>query len=179
MLDFIKNACLASALYVAAFAISMPASNWIADVGSIEFANEAQLIFLPHGVRVLTAWLFGVTAAPMLLPGVCLAFLSITGIDEFSLSHFFAAVLQVSIAPALFLALGAIGFPLGGKGGGRVSWIGVVLIGLIASVLTSSSTNFALGFNPEDFAAYIIGDMSGLFLSMFGLLAFFRLRRRF
>ena len=74
-----------------------------------DYSSHASLIFLPHGVRVIAAWLLGWRSVIALLPGVFLAYYYLAGASVFELSRLIGMAVAVVVAPFLFyLALSLI-----------------------------------------------------------------------
>lgn len=175
MHDLLVDTTIASSAYfltvVFTFLIVIPVQNFLFP----EYPSRASLLFLPHGVRVLSAWLMGWRAIPALLPGVIATFVYVAGCDAFLPSRLVAIVVAVSVAPFTFLALKAAGWNLFPAVGRSPCWICILAVGAITSILTSALTNLAFGTSAVEFMAYLIGDMSGLFFGLLALIYLFRL----
>lgn len=171
----IIEAAIASAAYFAAylvtFQILMPLQNTVFP----EYASRASLLFLPHGVRVLSAWLLGWRAIPALLPGVFLVFWHVGGANVFLPSRLAAIAIAVSVAPIVFHVIKAAGWDLFPRSDRRPCWSCVMGVGVITSLLISLLTNLVFGSATPEYFAYLIGDVAGLFFLMLGLLYFFRI----
>lgn len=171
----IVETCCASGAYLAAivftFSVLMPVQNLLFP----EYPSRASLLFLPHGVRVLSAWLLGWRAIPAMLPGVLAAFVYVAGWDAFQTSRLIAILIAASVAPITFHALKRIGWDLFPASDKCPCWICIMGVGVLTSVLTSTLTNLAFGSSPIEFVAFLIGDISGLFFGMLILLYLFRL----
>ncbi len=165
---------LASLAYVLAsiltFAVLMPLQN----VFFPEYPSRASLLFLPHGVRVLSAWLLGWRAIFALLPGVFIVFAYLGGTDVFMPSRLMAIAIAVLTVPAVFYLLKAIGWDLFPRSDRKPCWICVMGVGIITSFLVSGLTNLAFGSATVEYIAFLIGDISGLFFLMLGLYFAFR-----
>lgn len=139
-----------------------------------EYPSRASLLFLPHGVRVLAAWLLGWRAIPALLPGVIATFFYVGGMDILLPSRLFAIAIAVGVVPACFHLLRAIGLDLFPSTGRLPCWLCVMGVGIATSLIIASLTNLAFGSDPVEAVAYLIGDVSGLFFGMLALLYVFR-----
>ncbi|WP_235962957.1 hypothetical protein [Ruegeria haliotis] len=139
-----------------------------------EYPSRASLLFLPHGVRVLSAWLLGWRAIFALLPGVFLVFAVLGGADVFLQSRLMAIVIAVTTAPAVFYVLKWVGWDLFPRPDRKPCWICVMGVGVITSILVSGLTNLAFNSATAEYIAYLIGDISGLFFLMLGLYFAFR-----
>ncbi len=169
----------ASLLYLTAFVVNFELILPIQNLFFPEYTSRASLLFLPHGVRVLAAWLMGWRSTLALLPGVFLAFFYVAGPEVFTPSRLAGIFIAVTIAPAAFEGLRLLGVNLAPRPGRMPCWICIMLVGLVASVAGSMLTNLAFGSAPVDYFAYVIGDMAGLFFLMLALMLVFRWMRRF
>lgn len=168
----------ASLAYVLAsiltFAVLMPMQN----VFFPEYPSRASLLFLPHGVRVLSAWLLGWRAVFALLPGVFIVFAYLAGTDVFLPTRLLAIAVAVLTVPAVFYLLKAVGWDLFPNPNRKPCWICVMGVGIATSFLVSGLTNLVFGSATVEYIAFLIGDISGLFFLMLGLYFAFRLADR-
>ncbi|MEO1109104.1 MAG: hypothetical protein AAFX90_14415 [Pseudomonadota bacterium] len=139
-----------------------------------EYPSRASLLFLPHGVRVLSAWLLGWRAIFALLPGVIAVFAILGGADLFLPSRLMAIAIAVTTVPAVFYLLKRMGWDLFPRADRKPCWICVMGVGVITSILVSGLTNMAFGSATVEYVAYLIGDISGLLFLMLGLYFAFR-----
>jgi hypothetical protein len=168
----------ASLAYVVAsyltFQVLMPLQN----VFFPEYPSRASLLFLPHGVRVLSAWLLGWRAIFALLPGVFLVFAFLGGSDVFLPSRLMAITIAVTTVPAVFYLCKWAGWDLFPRPDRKPCWSCVMGVGIITSFLVSGLTNLAFGSASVEYVAFLIGDISGLFFLMLGLYFTFRFADR-
>lgn len=164
----------ASLAYIVAsyltFEVLMPLQN----VFFPEYPSRASLLFLPHGVRVLAAWLLGWRAIFALLPGVFLVFAYLAGNDVFLPSRLIAMGIAVTSVPAVFYLCKWAGWDLFPSPNRKPCWSCVMGVGVITSVVVSGPTNLAFGSAWFEYVAFLIGDISGLFFLMLGLYFAFR-----
>ena len=139
-----------------------------------EYPSRASLLFLPHGVRVLSAWLLGWRAIFALLPGVFIVFAFLGGTDVFLPNRLLAIVIAVTTVPAVFYLCKWAGWDLFPRSDRRPCWLCVMGVGVVTSFLVSALTNMAFGSSRVEYIAFLIGDISGLFFLMLGL--YFTLR---
>lgn len=170
----IRETGIVSLAYLAAFFATFEILMPIQAVFFPEFQSRASLLFLPHGVRVLSAWLLGWRSALMLLPGVVLAFVYVAGAGALAPSRLAAIAIAVTVPAAMFHLLRLLGWDLHPQAEKQPCWPCVMLAGLLISIASSFLTNFAFGSAPEDYVAYLIGDFFGLFFLMLILMLFFR-----
>ncbi|WP_367648807.1 hypothetical protein [Ruegeria arenilitoris] len=168
----------ASLAYVVAsyltFEVLMPLQNMFFP----EYPSRASLLFLPHGVRVLAAWLLGWRAIFALLPGVFVVFAALGGADVFLPNRLWAMAIAVTTVPAVFYILKWIGWDLFPSPDRKPCWLCVMGVGVITSFLVSALTNWAFGSARVEYIAFLIGDISGLFFLMLGLYFAFRFMDR-
>ncbi|MCL6284478.1 hypothetical protein M3P21_13165 [Ruegeria sp. 2012CJ41-6] len=156
--------------YLVTFQILMPLQNAFFPA----YPSQASLLFLPHGVRVLSAWLLGWRAIPALLPGVFLVFLHAGGLNVFMPSRLAAIAIAVTVVPVVFYALKAAGWDLFPRADKDPCWTCIMGVGVVTSLLISGLTNMVFGSATAEYIAFLIGDVAGLFFLMLGLLYFFR-----
>lgn len=169
---------LGSAAYLGAFLLTFEVLMPLQNAFFPEYPSRASLLFLPHGVRVLSAWLMGWRAIPALLPGIFLVFLYVGGTDAFEASRLAAIVIAATVAPLTFYALKSLGLDLFPSADRSPCWPCIMGVGIITSFLVSALTNLAFGSATVEYFAYLIGDVAGLFFLMLGLLYLFRFIER-
>ncbi|EAQ06407.1 hypothetical protein SKA53_04948 [Yoonia vestfoldensis SKA53] len=169
---------LVSLLYIAAFALTfgllMPAQRMVLP----EFANYASILFLPHGVRVLTAWLFGLRAVLLLAPGGLLTHGFLHGTAGFSIDYFFAALFGIICATSTFWLFATMRMDFHRERAKTISWREILLAGSFASVINVAGTSYFYGSDIQSSSAYFIGDLGGLLACMVILMFGFRWIRR-
>ncbi len=174
MRAWVSETFFASLAYVVASILTFEVLSPLQNMFFPEYPSRASLLFLPHGVRILAAWLLGWRAIFALLPGVILVFAYIGGTDVFLPSRIMAILIAVTTAPAVFYALKWIGWDLFPKPDRKPCWACIMGVGVVTSFLMSSLTNMAFGSATVEYIAFLIGDISGLFFLMLGLLFAFR-----
>lgn len=142
-----------------------------------EYPSHASLLFLPHGIRVLSAWLLGWRSVVALAPGVFLGYFYLAGMGTFAPSRLFGILVAITAPAAIFYAFRLMRWDISPKPDQTPCWLCVMLAGVVISVLSSTLTNYAFGSAPEDYIAYLIGDVSGLFFLMMILVFIFRALR--
>lgn len=172
-----KETAVVSASYLAAFLVTYDIVTPLQDVFFPEFPSHASLLFLPHGVRVLSAWLFGWRSTITLVPGVFLAFFSVAGFGAFAPSRLIAILVAVTVPAATFQALRLIKWDLSPQLNKTPCWPCIMTAGVVISILSSLLTNYAFGSASTDYVAYLIGDIFGLFFLMLILMFIFRFLR--
>lgn len=147
----------------------------------------AALIFPLHGVRVITAWLFGGWSILYLFIANCVMHLVLTPDAEFTLQSFYAWCLVSSVAWFSFEIFRMSGLNLyqSARSISTTTWRGLMLIAFVSSIFNSIGHNiiFAGNILPENslptMLAFMVGDTLGTFVCFFALMLVFRLLRRF
>ena len=75
---------LISGAYLLAFFLTFSAVMPLQEAVMPAFSSYASIMFLPHGVRVIAAWLYGWRALVLLAPGAILANTYLLGPSGFS-----------------------------------------------------------------------------------------------
>ena len=153
-------ACVAvSALYIWAYFVTatlvMPLQQALFPSTIMSF------LFLPHGVRVLAAWLYGWRSILFLLPGALLCNLHFAGDRAFDRDILFGTAASLIAAPLAF----AIGRSLGGAALLRVGVLRaptLVALGIAASVFNLLALRLSYGLKPSEGVVILIGDTLGL-----------------
>ncbi|MCF6432129.1 hypothetical protein [Leisingera sp. MMG026] len=175
------------AVITAAYVICHGLTAWAVTPVQNMFLPEitvfASLIYLPHGVRVLSVWLFGWRAV---LPLACGAFLSELMFTSANVQQLMEPVLLQSIAVGAFAAFAGFeiawlfGWDLYAGQVRRIAWTGLLAVGALASVINSlgQSVVFSGLIFPRDqlpvMAVYAAGDLIGLAVCMVALMLIFR-----
>ena len=147
----------------------------------------AALLFPAHGIRVLSAWLFGWKSIPYLICATLAA-------DTLLESQFTAANLELAYTTLLTSSVAWISFQILLIGGIKVevgerhvslsTWRLLLLVGFISSLLNSIGHNYILSGEllPEHtfltLAAFVIGDTTGTVFCFATLIILFRYFRR-
>ena len=147
----------------------------------------AALIFPLHGVRVVTAWLFGGWSILYLFIADCVMHLVLTPDAEFTLKSFYAWCLVSSVAWFSFEIVRMTGINLYRHANiiSTNTWRQLMLIAFISSIINSLGHNiiFAGDILPENslptMLAFMIGDTLGTFFCFLALMFSLRILRRF
>ena len=146
----------------------------------------AALIFPLHGVRVITAWLFGGWSILYLFIANCVMHLVLTPDAEFTLKSFYAWCLVSSVAWFSFeiFRMNGINLYRSAQSISTKTWRHLMLIAFVSSIINSLGHNiiFAGDILPENslptMLAFMVGDTLGTFVCFFALMLVFRLARR-
>jgi hypothetical protein len=167
-----------SGAYLLAFAVTFAAVMPLQDAVMPAFGNFASLLFLPHGVRVVAAWLYGWRSLLFLAPGAILSHSYLYGFSGFSADYMMAVFFGVFCAALSFWFFALLGMDFRLHRSDRVNWRDVMLAGGVASILNSVGTAIFFGNDLLTASARFFGDVTGMVASMFILMLAFRVLRR-
>ena len=148
-------------------------------------AALVSLLYLPHAVRVLGAWMVGPKSILALIPASICGYFFIMRPDTgaFTPADFIIPIIGALCAPVAFELMRFVRIDVYPKSTGVISWRTLVFAGLLSSIVNSFfSTLFLEGQFPiEDtfdvLTRFVIGDVMGLVIILFlsvGLLKAFR-----
>ncbi|WP_102108768.1 hypothetical protein [Oceaniglobus roseus] len=151
-----------------------------------EITPFASLVYLPHGVRVLSAWLLGRFAFFPLFAGAVLSEALFTPAGTI---HALSPVILISVAvgaSSAVLAFGIVkllGHDFLASRTRRVRWNKLLIVGVLASFINSLGQSFTFSgvIVPDQSLAvlvtYAIGDLIGLIVTTLALMLIFRWMR--
>lgn len=174
LLDYGKETVAVSGLYVLSFIFTFKVLMPVQSMFFPEFSSQANLLFLPHGIRVLAAWVLGWRSVIALTPGVLISLILFANMPVPGSISLAILAVNVAVAPAVFQSLYFLGWKIAPQSGRTPCWPCVMVAGLIISVVSSSLINLIFGSASVDYFAYMIGDISGLFFLMLILMLIFR-----
>ena len=144
------------------------------------------LLYLPHAVRVLGAWMVGPKSVLALIPAsICVYFATRPDTGPLTPADFVIPMIGALCAPAAFELMRFVRIDVYPKTTGVISWRTLVFAGLFSSIINSFfSTLFLEGRFPiEDtfdvLTRFIIGDVLGLVIVLAFLVGLLKLLRRF
>lgn len=139
------------------------------------YESFASLFYLPHTVRVLTAWWFGWLSVPLLLPGVMLEVFHLYGTGAAATDYFVA--LFTVIGPALsFWVLAKLGFDARARRKRQTRWPDLVAVGAFSSLVGIIGPGLIYQNSFTSLAAWFLGDITGMLLVFLPLQALLRSR---
>ena len=176
MKEHLQNFLVVSVAYITAYSLVL---GFVSPLQQILLSNvilEVSLLFLPHGIRVLSFWFFGWRAAIYLLPAAYLMMVVSAqagiSLDILSpLGNILACLLGFLIAKAVFPDLASKrGIP---------NWKYFGIIALFSSFFNSVGMT---AFHAQELdlliaTGYVIGDMAGFFVCFLILMYAFRFAR--
>jgi hypothetical protein len=145
--------------------------------------DYASLVFLPHGIRVLSIWLFKERAIIPLFLAHLFAYMHFFWIGESAFANLGLVLVGTFCAPIAFVLVGATGIDISTKNAKLVHWRAILLIGFLASIINSIGNSFLLSptihpsMHLSTAATYLIGDTIGVLAVLFILLFSFRFLR--
>ena len=145
------------------------------------------LLYLPHAVRVLGAWMVGPKSILALIPASICGYFFMMRPDTgaFTPADFIIPMIGALCAPVAFELMRFVRIDVYPKSTGVISWRTLVFAGLLSSIVNSFfSTLFLEGRFPiEDtfdvLTRFIIGDVTGLAILLLLLIGLLKLFRRF
>jgi hypothetical protein len=144
------------------------------------------LLYLPHAVRVLGAWMYGPKSILALIPAaICEDFFARSGTGPLTQADFIILMVGALCAPVAFELMRVVRIDIYPKSTGVISWRSLVFAGLLSSIINSFfSTLFLEGRFPiEDtfdvLTRFIIGDVMGLVIVLLVLVGLLKTFRRF
>ena len=147
----------------------------------------AALIFPLHGVRVISAWLFGGWSILYLFIANCVMHVVLTPDAEFTLKSFYAWCLVSSVAwfSLEIFRMSGLNLYRSARAISTKTWRHLMLIAFVSSIINSIGHNiiFAGDILPENslptMLAFMVGDTLGTFVCFFALMLVVRVFRRF
>lgn len=177
--------------YVAlAYLVASAVVTWLVTPIQRMFIPEvtifAALLFPPHGVRVLSAWLFGWRSCLYLYVAVTLTHFVLTPELPLGAKAFTAWAIVSTCAALAFSLLRWLGHDYRAMQNepDQRTWRGLLLVGLVSSVLNSLGHNllFAGEIWPvgslKVFLAFLLGDTLGTLAAFVALMLLLRSLRR-
>ncbi|WP_037306892.1 hypothetical protein [Ruegeria halocynthiae] len=175
--DFILPFAIISLANLSAFGISIHLLLPLQAQYTPELAPYASLLFLPHGVRILSAWLMGWKAIPLIAPTAMFTHWLNFGAEGFTALGLAGAFSGVVCAAITFWVLAKAGMDFRITADKTANWRDVMIAGGIASVINTFGMGFAFNHNTDTLVGYFIGDVTGLFACMFILMLAFKITR--
>jgi hypothetical protein len=168
---------IVSLAYYLAFVATFGVIARVQDSYLPSYQNYASLMFLPHGVRVVVAWLYGWRSLPLLAPAALLTHAQLYGYLDLSLTTL-GAMAGIFCAAFSFWFLSRVGMDFRLHKTRNVNWRDVILAGTAAAVLNAIWTKTMFGNDLATASARFFGDVVGLLVSLFVLMLVFRIIRR-
>ena len=166
--NWILPTLVISHLYLASYWVATWAPNFTIASDNGVFAT-ASLFFMPHGVRVIAAWLYGWRSVLILIPGTYAAHFLRVGSWSMSWAEFIGPMFGVSCAAFCFWLLARLGADWRLRPGFVANWKDVLLAGSLAAVVNAVGSNLLFGNGWPVVAGYFFGDIIGM-LTLFGVL---------
>lgn len=157
-------------------AVGLPSAS----VGLGYFSTDyASLLFLPHGIRVIAAWLYGWKSILYLAPAsYATHFWRLDG-EFVSWSVFMMPFVGMVCVAATFAAIARFGADLRLRPGYIAPWKDVLLVGALASGVNAVCSNFLAQNSLDRILYYLLGDVLGMLTLFVALMLAFKAARRF
>lgn len=152
-----------SALYVWAYFVTVAVVSPLQE--ALFPTMVMSLLFLPHGVRVLAAWLYGWRSMAYLLPGAMACNLHFAGERALAPDVLAGTVASLAASPLVF----ALAHRVWGQRAlavGRARLMTVMVLGFAASVVNLTALQLTYWLHPSEGAVIFLGDASGLIVSV-------------
>ncbi|WP_155947196.1 hypothetical protein [Pseudorhodobacter ferrugineus] len=175
--DWMLPFLVVSAAYIFAFVITIYGLLPLQAAYTPDLEKYASLLFLPHGVRVLSAWLLGWRSIPLIAPAALYTHFLNFGADGFTVLGSAGAMSSVVGATLCFWLLAKFGMDFRISTGRNVHWRDVMLAGFFASIVNTVGMGYVYHHSYKTMTSYLIGDVSGLFACMFVLMLVFKMLR--
>jgi len=176
-LDFTTPFLVISITYIAAFWTSIYVLQPFQTTFTPQLASYASLLFLPHGVRILSAWLLGWKSIPLIAPAALFTHWINFGAEGFTPLGIAGAFSGVVSAAFSFWLLAKLGMDFRISNGNKVNWMDVIIAGCAASLINTFGMGYVFQHNTLTSMSYFVGDVSGLFACMFLLMIVFSVAR--
>lgn len=148
-----------SVAYLAAFYLTFDLWQPLQDRLAPDLGT-ASLLFLPHGIRVVVAWLYGLRGIALLLPAAAITHYSLFGLGGFTSDAVFGLLTGASVAPIVFYLGLKLNFALSvEKQPNKPRHI--LIAGMVAACVNALLTNLAYGAPLASYLAYVSGDFFG------------------
>lgn len=144
----------------------------------------ASLLYLPHGARVLAARFYGWKAVLFLAPATLQSHYYLSGWVGGSNINLIPVLGSILCAPISFWIFGKVNDAMFDGKKSFDDWRSMLAIGVLASLLNAISVDlYHSDLPPMEMLratlAYLIGDITGLFFTMYLLMLSFRWVRKF
>jgi hypothetical protein len=138
---------------------------------------EASILFFPHGVRVLAAYLFGWRSLGYLLP-IQLTYAQQIFADEDVVIQTLAGLASQAACVLAFSALSLAGAITPNWTSQVLPWRVVMLCGCIGATFNTATAGLLHEHNDITLAMYFVGDIAGLVVVMLIAMVAFRIWRK-
>ncbi|APO87950.1 hypothetical protein A9199_12015 [Donghicola sp. JL3646] len=169
----IVSACFLTAFWISIFVLGPIQNYFLGDL-----PNYLSLLFLPHGVRLLTAWLYREKSVLYVFPGALLSHMSSQGIGAITEASVLTTLIGSVVGIGGILAVEAVSGTKITSLKSMSQWKLLLIAGGIASLANSILNCLIYGTDVIQGIGYLIGDISGQFFLMVILVFVFRIERR-
>lgn len=139
--------------------------------------DYASLLFLPHGVRVISAWLYGWKSVLYLAPASYITHYWRLGEVSLSAPVLFMPIFGIVCVALVFDLVARFGVDLRMKAGYVAPWRDILLVGAVASAINAFGANLIVQNSMETMLFYLFGDVMGMIALFMILILIFRVVR--
>jgi hypothetical protein len=139
------------------------------------------VLFLPHGVRVLSAWLYGWRSIIYLLPGSIAGVAMVYGASGFEIPLIWIVPLVcvcgyagIAITRSIYRSAAT---SIISKS--ELNWMQIILASALASLINTAGHSLILGVTGIEAFAFLVGDTLGTVVLLLVLMLAFRWWRQF
>lgn len=159
----LKRAAVTSILYIWAYFVT---ADLVAPLQTVLLPSVVMsILFLPHGIRVLAAWLYGWRSLAYLLPGALLCNLHFAGERAFDPDILAGTFTSLAAAPLAFTLVRLL-WPSAPLAIGQTRLLTIVAVGSLASVFNLTLLNLVHSLGSVESVVIFLGDTSGLLGSL-------------
>lgn len=179
----LQHFLVATAAWVLAF-LTCEGLHEISQLWLHQILPRMHSVLLPFGVMVVLGWVYGWISLPLILPAALLSAVWMVGIDGMTGTIVFVTVMKVLSVPVTFALFRWMGMDVRGEGA-MANWRGLVMVGLVASVLGNVPRATVGPYGGGDIATVteamltaMAADMAGLIAVLLLVMLYFRVMRR-
>jgi hypothetical protein len=165
--DWLAELAFVTITYIICFALTFWAVFPLQTQMIPSISAFAMLFFLPHGVRTLSAWLYGRRSCILLIPGSFLTQILLIGTNGLTLATTLGCMVGAVSASMAFGILEVLGYHREDFERNKKAWLLILIAAAVASVINSVGTNWFLEGNAASVIIYLLGDISGTALLFF------------
>ena len=175
----IGNFLIVSAAYIASYTLVGGFTVPLQTILLPDFTTSINLLFLPHGVRLLAVHYFGWKAIPLLLPSSYLMW----ALTVFGTDITIGPLQPLASLVACFVGYKLVALLISGSKArlGRQEWKLLIAAGILCSFLNGLANSLLQGSSQLslDIFGYLIGDVLGQIALMLGLIYILKFIRLF
>ena len=149
MNDWLIPLVLVTTTYLIAFYLAFFVFFPIQETAFGKTSFYANLLFLPHGIRMLTALFYGWRSVLFLTLGALSTHYYLSGSAGFEFPIIFSTITGIFCASASYQVLKWLNMDARGDSRYKFNWRYLLFAGILASIINSIGTNFAYYVEPN------------------------------